>query len=76
MIDRKGQRVKLKASGADGWRQPFKRFAETGRTATVTGRQGNDGPWIVAFDVLRGSGRPHSIAVREAGFDRELEVLE
>lgn len=73
MGERTGQRVRLRASGADGWKQPFKRFAETGRLATVTGRQGVDGPWIVTFDVLRGKGRPHSITVLDACFDRDLE---
>lgn len=75
MADRTGQRVRLKASDADGWKQPYKRFAETGRGATVTGRQGHDGPWVVSFDVLRGSGRPHTVMVHEACFFRDLEAI-
>lgn len=76
MSDRKGQRVRLRASEAEGWKQPFKRFAETGRCATVTGRQGADGPWVVTFDVMRGKQRPHSIAVREGCFERDLEAVD
>lgn len=73
MSDRTGQRVKLRASDAESWKQPFRRFAEAGRLATVTGRQGANGPWIVTFDVLRGKGRPHTITVHDACFDRDLE---
>lgn len=75
MGDRTGQRVRLRSSGADGWKQPFRRFAETGRGATVTGRQGKDGPWIIRFDVLRGNNRPHTISVLEGCFERDIEAL-
>lgn len=75
MDDRTGQRVRLRASDADGWKQPFKRFAETGRGATVTGRQGRDGPWVVVFDVLKGKRRPHTITVYDGRFERDLEPL-
>lgn len=75
MSDRKGQRVRLRASEADGWKQPFKRFAETGRAATVIGRQGENGPWVIAFDVLRGKQRPHTITIHDGRFDRDLEPV-
>lgn len=68
-----GDRVKIKPW--DNWVQPFRKFGEEGRMATVvhvwTGRHGDD-RYRIEFDVKRRGARPHVLL----GGDRDLIFVE
>lgn len=62
----KGDKVKLNPATADGWKQPFRHYAQSGREGFIkfVWEDGwNKGRAQVEFPKLRGRGYAESVAV-------------
>jgi hypothetical protein len=67
-----GDKVRLKAADADGWRQPFKRFALAGRVGTLTVATGPTvSRFSIRFEPIRKGGRTEDLNTFD---DRYFEI--